>query len=101
MIDLPIMGNHQSPPPSPPPDSILKRDALELLAQPQAAARAGAHPGSRSAAGAGDHPPGSAGQPRAGSRAPAGLPHAPRPTPAQQPAQMGEAHGLGPLSSGP
>src|SRR5436190_47203 len=28
MIDLPIMRNHQSPPPSPPPDSILKRDAL-------------------------------------------------------------------------
>src|SRR3954453_22745025 len=28
MIDLPIMGNHQSPPPSPPPDSIFKRDAL-------------------------------------------------------------------------
>src|SRR3954471_17555425 len=30
MIDLPIMRNHQSPPPSPPPDSILKRDALVL-----------------------------------------------------------------------
>src|SRR3954452_14477751 len=28
MIDLPIMRNHQSPPPSPPPDSIFKRDAL-------------------------------------------------------------------------
>ena len=28
MIDLPIMRNHQSPPPTPPPDSILKRDAL-------------------------------------------------------------------------
>jgi hypothetical protein len=31
MIDLPIMRNHQSPPPSPPPDSILKRDALEIV----------------------------------------------------------------------
>src|SRR4051794_21569019 len=28
MIDLPIMGNHQAPPLSPPPDSIFKRDAL-------------------------------------------------------------------------
>lgn len=32
MIDLPIMRNHQSPPPSPPPDSILKRDALGVAA---------------------------------------------------------------------
>src|SRR3954447_7969786 len=31
MIDLPIMRNHQSPPPSPPPDSILKRDALKRV----------------------------------------------------------------------
>src|SRR3954471_2731113 len=30
MVDLPIMRNHQSPPLSPPPDSILKRDALAL-----------------------------------------------------------------------
>src|SRR4051812_6450456 len=30
MIDLPIMRNHQSPPLSPPPDSIFKRDALIL-----------------------------------------------------------------------
>src|SRR3954464_15730111 len=30
MIDLPIRRNHQSPPPSPPPDSILKRDALAV-----------------------------------------------------------------------
>src|SRR3954468_2701687 len=30
MIDLPIMRNHQSPPLSPPPDSIFKRDALVL-----------------------------------------------------------------------
>src|SRR3954464_7533082 len=28
MIDLPIMRNHQSPPPSPPPDSIFTHDAL-------------------------------------------------------------------------
>ena len=28
MIDLPIMRNHQSSPPSPSPDSIFKRDAL-------------------------------------------------------------------------
>src|SRR5215211_286042 len=31
MIDLPIMRNHQSPPPSPPSDPILKRDALALV----------------------------------------------------------------------
>src|SRR5215211_6301094 len=31
MIDLPIMGNHQSSPLSPPPDSIFKRDALAQL----------------------------------------------------------------------
>src|SRR3954469_18902752 len=30
MIDLPIMRNHQSPPLSPPPDSIFKRDALAV-----------------------------------------------------------------------
>src|SRR3954467_14732612 len=28
MIDLPIMRNHQSPPPSPPPECIFRRDAL-------------------------------------------------------------------------
>ena len=76
-----------------------KRSRQTPPAQPQAVTTPRAHPRSQSAAAAGDHPPGSAGQQAAGSRAPAGLPHVPRPTPAQQPAQTGEAHGLGPLSS--
>src|SRR4051812_7546556 len=35
MIDLPIMRNHQSPPPSPPPDSIFKRNALISSQRPR------------------------------------------------------------------